>query len=397
MTKRPSKVVVLFGGRAPEHEVSIITGIQVLNALVGAGFSAIPVYVSKDGRWYLGDKSFFDIKTFADQKSATFKRKQIQLLHEPGDANLIEKPSQSWFFKIFKKLEVDVFFPCFHGRYGEDGSIQGLLELADVAYVGCGVQASAIGMDKVVSKRIAKSIGIPTLRDNWAVKSDWQKNKKEVLNKLLEGLQFPVFVKPVRLGSSIGVSRVSNRKELIEALKVAFFYDTKVMVEEDLKNSREVNVSLLGNNPYECSVTEELLSSGEMLSFEDKYITKDGRSKGMASTRRVVPAKIKKVTEDKLKRFACDFFAEIDGSGICRVDFLISSDEKEIYFNEVNTIPGSLAFYLWKHKSVNFSSLVRRLINLAIERKREKDQLVTTFDSNILEDFDEAKASKLKI
>jgi D-alanine-D-alanine ligase len=381
-------IAVLFGGRAPEHEVSIITGIQTLHALIGAGYETLPVYISKEGRWFVGDKSFYDIQTFKNQEKAIFKKPQVELVHEPDGEGLIEKPGMFSFVKTLKKFEVDVFFPCFHGKYGEDGSIQGLLELMNIPYVGCNVQASAVGMDKALSKKIAKSIGIPTLADTWVNKGQAIKNP----------IKFPAFVKPARLGSSIGIKRVKNARELKEALEVAFFYDTKVLIEEALDTPLEVNISILGNNPYEVSATELPVSSGALLSFADKYISKEGRaSKGMATAKRIIPAPIKKSTEKLIEDYSQKFFAEIDGTGIARIDYLVSKDEKKVYFNEINTIPGSLAFYLWKKKGLSFDKLVDKLVKLALEKAKQKEQLTTTFKSNILEGFSGAKAGKLKI
>jgi len=207
-------------------------------------------------------------------------------------------------------------------------------------------------------------------------------------------MDFPVFVKPAHLGSSIGITKARDIKELEDALDVAFFYDTKVVVEKSLENAKEVNISILGNNPYEVSVCEMPVSSGDVLSFEDKYITKGKASKGMASAQRLIPAPIKKETAKKIEDYANKFFAEIGGQGIARIDFLVSHDEKEIYFNEINTMPGSVAFYLWKEKGITFDKLVQKLIDLGMKRSEEKKKLITTFKSNILSGFSSTKGIK---
>lgn len=382
-----TRIAVLFGGRAPEHEISIITGIQVMNALNKNKYEVLPIYISKGGRWIIGDQSFLNPDTFKNLDDVVAKNKSVFMSFDPTNKGLI---SESKGFVLRKSLiteKVDVVFPAFHGRYGEDGSIQGLFEMAGIPYVGCDVQVSAIGMDKVVSKRVAESIGIPVLGDVWVQNSFWKTNKKQVLEDVKRKLGFPVFVKPARLGSSIGIKKAHDFKELEDALNVAFFYDTKVMVEKSLENAKEVNISIMGNNPYEISVCETPVSSGEVLSFDDKYIRKGQASKGMASAKRIVPAPIKKQTRERIEDYVKRFFAEIGGQGLARVDFLVSKGEKQIYFNEINTLPGSVAFYLWKEVGVGFDILVDKMVQLGLERFNQKNKLVTTFKSNILAGF----------
>jgi len=386
-------VGVLFGGRSPEHEVSIITGIQVLHALKKSNYDALPIYITKGGQWIVGDESFYKPETFRNSKDAV---KGQSVVYFPPDyklSSLIKEPSGVRFLKGLEKLKVDVFFPAFHGKYGEDGSVQGVFEMAGVAYVGCGVQASALGMDKVVSKIIAESIGIPVLKSGWILKSVWKESYSEAF-KNIKHLSYPLFIKPARLGSSIGIKRVENKKELIEALNVAFFYDTKVMIEECLVDAIEINISLMGNNPYEMSACEQPIASKNVLSFQDKYLSKKGPSEGMASAKRIVPAPIKKKTKYLIEEYSRKFFAEIGGEGLARIDYLLSQDEKEIYFNEINTLPGSVAFYLWKEIGVTFDQLVDKLVKLAIKRKEDASKLITTFDNNILEGFSGVKGIK---
>lgn len=388
------KVAVLFGGKSPEHEVSIITGIQIMNALDKNKYQVAPIYVSKDGRWIRGDETFLNPVTFKNLDEIAKKNKMVILSPDPNLSGFIEEPHGIGFNNSFKLEKIDIIFPAFHGRYGEDGAVQGLLELSNLPYVGCDVQASAIGMDKAVSKRVAKSIGVPVLNDCWLTIHNWKKNKKESLNKVKKSIKFPVFVKPARLGSSIGINKAKNLKGLENALDVAFFYDTKVMIEESLENAREVNISILGNNPYDVSVCEMPVSTGEILTFQDKYISKKGASKGMATAKRIIPAPIKDITKNKIEKYVKDFFAEIGGQGIARVDFLISKDETKIYLNEINTLPGSIAFYLWKENNVNFAELVDKMVNLGFEKFNDKSKLITTFKSNILSGFGGAKGIK---
>lgn len=377
-------VLVLFGGVSTEHEVSIISGIQVLNALDKTKYNAIPLYITKTGKWIKGDSSFFDPATFKNQTKAIEGKKEVFLSPDASVNYLVEKKSS--LFKSSSRESIDVIFPVFHGRLGEDGSIQGLFEMANIPYVGCGVEASAIGMDKMITKRIAQSINVPTPKGNWINQNNTQ--------NAMEGLKFPVYVKPVHLGSSIGIQRAENKKELDEALEVGFFYDTKVLVEEGIENAKEVNISLLGNNPYEISPSEMPVASSDILSFKDKYLSEGSKSHGMASLKRIVPAPIKKETLKKIQEYAVKFFSEIGGEGIVRIDFLLSKDEKKIYLNEINTMPGSLAFYLWKEANVSFPKLLDKLINLAIKRHERNQKLNTTFESNILENFRGSKGAK---
>ncbi len=383
-------VLVLFGGRSPEHEISIISGIQVLHALSAEKYHPIPVYVNKDGEWILGDKEFYNVDVFKNQQKLS-RYPKVVLLPDATRKTLCERPGAMTFFKSLLKDEIDVIFPVFHGGVGENGGMQGLFELTGIPYVGCDTQASSIAMDKVVSKQVAASVGIPVLAGNWLNKSEWTKNRISALKYVMQGLSYPVFVKPVHLGSSIAIGKAEKKQELEDALEVAFHYETKVMVESALKNPTDVNISLTGNYPpYEFSVTEQPMKTGKLLSFEDKYIA-GNKSQGMAGSKRIMPAQIKKTTEDKIKDYATKFFNEIGGSGISRIDFLISADETKVYFNEINPMPGSVAFYLWKEAGVNFTKLTDTLISLALEKHKEKLKLTTTFKSNALSGFSGAK------
>ena len=387
-------VLVLFGGRSPEHEISIITGIQVMNALNKNKYTVIPLYVTKDGEWVLGDGSYFKPETFKNLKKAIRNKPRVHISPDSQTLGLVSKSSLGTFLKSVPKGNLDVVFPTFHGRYGEDGTVQGLFELNGVAYVGCDVYASAVGMDKEFSKLVAERAGVPTLPGVVLTKRDWGENKKDCLQRVRK-LKCPLFVKPARLGSTIGIGKASNDGELEDAIDVAFFYDTKVLIEKALTGAREINISVMGNNPYSLSACEEPMRSSDVLTFEDKYVDKKGTSKGMASAKRVLPAKIKKSTEAAIDRYALAFFEGLGGSGISRLDFLMSKDERKIYFNEVNTMPGSLAFYLWKEVGVSFDKLTDKLIDLAIARKKETRQIKTAFESNVLEGFGGVKGSKI--
>lgn len=389
-----TKIAVMFGGRSTEHEVSIITGIQVMHALDKSKYELIPIYVTKEGEWILGDDSFYEPKNFSNLEKLLSGKKRILLSSDATSPVLVEKPKELTVMKSLIVDRPDVFFPAFHGRYGEDGAVQGLFEFANVAYVGCGVAASAVGMDKALSKSVAYSIGVPMPKSLWITKAEWAKNQQGVAKRIESQVGFPLFMKPARLGSSIGVVKVEKKSELGKALEVGFYYDQKILLEEAVKNPKEINISIMGNENYTVSACEQPIKSEELLSFEDKYISSAGKSKGMASSKRVLPARIKKATQEKIEKYAKDFFREINGRGIARLDFLLSQDEKKIYFNEINTMPGSVAFYLWKEAGVSFDKLVDKLVDLAIKEHKSKSSLTSTFSSNILKGFDGAKFSK---
>ncbi len=373
---------MLFGGVSAEHEVSIVTALQVMNALVEANYKVLPLYVSKEGMWILGDHRMLNPVSYRNLAEVKKLGKRVLL---PADSQ-IGLLTRGLFGYGGMMEQVDVVFPVFHGRNGEDGTIQGLIELANLPYVGCGTAASAIGMDKYLAKRIAKDLGITVVQDVLVTRNDWEKGRKNILNKIKENLGSDVFVKPNDLGSSIGINRAKNLEELENALEVAFVYSNRILVEKTLNRKMELNISIIGNDPYEVSAIEQPISESEVLSFQDKYISSEGKTKGMAGAKRLVPAPISEKLKSEVAQSATRFFGAIGGKGISRVDFMLDIKGK-LYFNEINTIPGSLAFYLWKASKVSFNELVSRLVILAEEEWRSKNTLVSVFESNILEKF----------
>ena len=365
-------VMVVYGGVSPEHDVAIVTALQVMAALKDADFEVMPVYISKEGNWYLGNDCFTDPRSYKDIRALLKKGKKVVWSADPS-MGLMEK--NWWGFGVTVR-QPDVVFPVIHGRGGEDGTLQGLLEMAGTPYVGCSVTASAVKIDKYLAKKIAQSCGLEVLKDILVIKGE----KMSLADK--KALKYPVMVKPVGLGSSIGLSRVSGVKDLDDALEVAFCYDRRVIIEEALSDFDEVNISVLGNNPYVVSKTEEPKSSGKVLSFADKYEGQKA-SKGMAGSKRLIPAQQSAAIIKKIEEGAVKLFRAIGGKGIARVDFMVDKKGK-VYFNEINTMPGSLAFYLWQASGVPFEKLVKRLVDLAFAEADEKRRLICTFDSNIL-------------
>lgn len=374
--KKNLNIMVVFGGVSPEHEVAIITAVQAMNALKKEGFDVLPIYISKDGNWYKGDNRFLDFNFYKNLDKVVTSGKSFVLPANRNTHPLIK----NWLGFSPVEEEVDVVFPIFHGQNGEDGTIQGLLELSNLPYVGGGVLTGSAGMDKFVTKRIAEGIGVNVVKDFLLTRGTF--DKKDAMASAKK-LGFPLYVKPANLGSSIGITRVSKTDKFIDAVEVAFCYDDRVLVEEAINLEREINISVMGNNPYEVSVTEQPIAKGETLSFEDKYLANSKKEKGMASLKRIIPAPISKTDEGLVQDYARKIFGAINGKGLARVDFMMDKKGK-IYFNEINTIPGSLAFYLWDKSGYTFDKLVTKLVGLALESWQSKQSKTTVFESNIL-------------
>ena len=392
MNNRKIKVAVIFGGTNTEHEISIVSAIQAMEALKDFGHSIIPIYITKKGTWLLGDNSFTKPETYKHPKKLLDKHPTCSLI--PKKTPTLK--TQSRFIK--KTINFNVAFPIFHGKNGEDGTVQGLLKLYNIPYAGCTHIPSTVGIDKHISKRIAESLGIKTAKDIVVYKHDWEKNKKNITKKASK-LSQSVFIKPVKLGSSIGITKAKNSKEIEWGIDVAFAHDTKVLIEESIEDMMEVNISILGNNPYQVSITEMTAGLDEILSFQDKYLrsnkkTSDHNQMGMASLQRQIPAPVSKKIIKKIEQHSKDFFQAIDGRGMARIDYMVK-DEK-IYFNEINTIPGSLSFYLWKETNLPFPKLVNRLVELAIDDWNQNQKQTTIFTSNILSHYNEGAAKGAK-
>ena len=379
------RIAVLFGGKSPEHEVSIITANQTIQAIDKERFDVVPIYVTKEGNWLFGSE-LNKLENFKDLTTLAGKAKEGYLLPSP---NYREIKSPQANFKLFSKElteRVDVLFPCFHGGVGENGSFQGFAELLELPYVGSGVVGSATGFDKVIMKQLFSAHELPQVKYQWFFRSEWEQDATALLKKIETGLTYPLFVKPANAGSSVGVAKASNHTELRNAIEVAACYDRKIIVEESFENAREMNVSVLGNtgSKLDASVCEEVAGSNDFLTYSDKY-EGGGKSQGMASTKRIVPAQIPASLSTKLQTLAKQAFSALDCSGVARIDFLVRDEDIRII--EINTIPGSLSFYLWKASGTDFTTLTTRLIELAQERRQEQNKNVTTFSTNILQNY----------
>lgn len=377
-----TKVAVIFGGVSVEHEVSVISALQAIHAMDESKYEAIPIYISKSKEWYTGDV-LKDIANYKDLEQL-FKNADKVVLEQENESKVILRKKERTLFSKGIISAIDVVFPVIHGTNGEDGSLQGYLELLGLPYAGCDVASSAAGMDKVMMKQILRDTGIPIVDYEWFYSSKWHEDQEEVKG-LAEKVGYPVIVKPANLGSSVGISKATNEEELEEAIELAISYSFKIIIEKMVTDLTEVNCSVIGDyEEVESSVCEQVLSTDEILSYADKYQSggKTGDSKGMESVNRVIPAEISDQATKTVKELAERTFRVLNASGVSRIDFLIDKEEN-IFVNEINTIPGSLSFYLWEPTGKDFTALTDQLIQLALKRERERQSIQFSIDTNL--------------
>jgi D-alanine-D-alanine ligase len=377
------RVGVIYGSRTVEHEVSIITAMQVMDALDRDRYDVVPLYLTKDGDWLTGD-ALRKLETYQADADARRGLTRAALSPAPSGGSLLgSERGRLLPFGAASRLAIDVAFPCMHGTFGEDGTLQGLLELADVPYVGSGVLASALGMDKIAMKAIFRANGLPVVDCAVVRRGEWVASKPAVVERLSRDVGFPAFVKPANLGSSVGISRATDAATLADALDVATSYDRRVLVERSLEGALDVNCSVLGqDDDLKVSVCEQPVAWENFLSYEDKYI-RGGKSQGMKGLSRRIPAPITAALTAQVQDLARRAFQAVDAAGVARIDFLLTPSE-QVYVNEINTIPGSLAFYLWEASDLPFPRLLDQLIDIALARHAAKKQLTYTFDSALL-------------
>ncbi len=388
------KLGVLFGGVSVEHEVSIITAIQAMNSIDNIKYDVIPIYIAKDGTWYSG-MMLKDMKIYSDMDLLKRYAKEVVLYKCDGRFVLQNKRG------LFKKVvaELDVCFPIMHGTSGEDGNLQGYLETVGIPYCEADTYAAVVGQDKVFMKQIWGASGVPIVKYEWFYDTDYNKNPEKIIEKL-EKLGYPLIVKPARLGSSVGISVCKDVNELREAISEAINYDTKILVEEVVKNLTEVNISVLGNyQKQSLSVIEEVGSSNKLLTYEDKYVggaKGKGPSKGMASAKRIIPARISEKLAKEVNDIAVKAYRSLNATGVVRIDFLIDTKNEKVYANEINSIPGSLSFYLWNKTDKEYPELLDEIITLGIREYKNKSSKVHSFDTNILSNFATSGAKGVK-
>lgn len=374
------KVVVLFGGVSVEHEVSIISALQAMNAMDTNKYDVIPVYQSKKSHFYSGD-GLKKIENFQNLDELFKKIPQVSFIKEKQKHYLLEHQGM-----FHKKTRIDVVIPIVHGRLVEDGSIQGFLESIGIPYAGSNVMASAIGQDKVFMKLAFEKAAIPTVAWVSFTQNEYLQDQEAALKKA-ENLNYPLILKPASLGSSIGISFVKDRETLERALSTAFSFDDKIIIEKAVQNLKELNCSLLGDGKkVRTSALEEVFMKDAILSYSDKYLS-NSKSKGMASTARECPAKLDKKTEEDVKDLAIRCFNALGCLGVARMDFLMDEKTQKVYANEINTIPGSLSFYLWEASGLSFSALMDTLVEQAIRTHSQREKRITSIDTNLLANF----------
>lgn len=384
------KVGVIFGGQTVEHEVSVISAVQAMNYMNQDKYDIIPIYIAKDRTWYTG-KMLMEIDVYKDFESLKKYAKKVTMVRKDGVFYL-----QTLGFLKKVVSEIDIVFPIVHGNTMEDGTIQGYLETLGIPYVGSHILGSALGQDKVVMKQVMASSDIPVVPYLWFYDNEFLENREDIEYKVNK-LGYPVIVKPASLGSSVGIGMAKTSSELNSCVAEAIKYDSKIIVEKVVENLVEVNCSVLGNyEVQEVSAIEEVMSVNEFLTYKDKYVgnAKGGKSKGMASTNRIIPARINKKQEELVRSLAVDTFKVLNLSGVCRIDFLIDKLKDKVYVNEPNTIPGSLAFYLWEPVGKSYPELLDDLINLAIKDYKNRSKKTNSFDTNILSMAGGLKGSK---
>jgi D-alanine-D-alanine ligase len=371
------RVGVIYGGRSGEHDVSLASAAAVIKNLDPGRYDAIPIRIGRDGRWSLPERpptlvSAAAVIEAGQAGGPEAAREAYLVAHPDGDALMTIDRTASAVPSI-GGVGLDVIFPVLHGPYGEDGTVQGLLELAGVPYVGDGVLASAVGMDKAAMKLVFTACGLPICDYDVVLKREWQRDERAVMTRVVNRLGFPVFVKPANLGSSVGVSKVKHASELRAALNLAAQFDRKLVVEAAVPHTREIECAVLGNDEPEASVAGEVVPSHEFYDFEAKYIDE---------SKLLIPAPLPAAQAEAVRALAIAAFKAIDGAGMARVDFLLDGERGTLYLNELNTIPGftTIGMYskLWEASGIPFPALLDRLIALALERHAEKRQLRTS-------------------
>lgn len=377
------KVGVFFGGSSVEHEVSIISAAQAMAALDREKYDVVPIYLSKNNLLFC-DPKLLEIETFRDMDKLEKSLDQMALV-KSGPKFFLTPIKKSLFAK---PVEVDLIIPVVHGTHCEDGTVQGLFESVGIPYAGCDVIAAAVGQDKVVMKHILQNSGIPIVEWFWFYRYDFEQNTSDYLIRC-KALGYPVVVKPANLGSSVGITVAQNEEEFIVAVQEASRYDVKIVVEKGITDLREINASVLGfDQDLRVSVLEEVRKSDAILSYENKYIgSAKGSSKGMASASRIVPAPINETQTQHIQELAIATFKALGSSGVARIDFMLDGQNDRIYVNEINTIPGSLAFYLWEATGLDFSALMDQLVKQAVDRQRMREKMIFSYETNLLANY----------
>lgn len=366
-----------------EHEISVISALQAINAFDKDKYNIIPIYISKQGRWYTGPQ-LLDIKNYRDMSRLVSQAEEVFMRPEYGDFNLYKVHTGLLSKKNPVVVELHVAIPVLHGTNGEDGVFEGLLETIGIPFAGCNTLSSANGMDKITMKMILRAENVPVVDYVWFTDHQWNSSRDEQVKKIEEKLGYPVIVKPANLGSSVGIGTASNRAELIEKINNAEKFSQRIIVEHMIEQLKEINCSVLGDaDEHQASVCEEPIKTGKFLSYEDKYMGGSKTTQGMQASDKRIPADLPTEVSEKIRHIAAETFRVLSCHGVSRVDVMIDEKDGNVYVNEINTIPGSLSFYLWEASGITFTQLMDRLVALALKRKRATDRKTFTYDQNI--------------
>lgn len=383
-----TNIGVFFGGRSTEHEISVISASQAMAAINRDKYDVTPIYISKQGKWYTGEM-LFDTKNYRDMDALIAKCQEVYMRPIYGDYNLYKSKKPMFGSDVITKL--DVVIPVLHGSNVEDGIFEGVLQTIGIPYAGCDVLASANGMDKITMKMILASCDIPVVDYVWFTDKQWFSQRDELIAKIEGKLGYPVIVKPANLGSSVGIGCAHDREQLIEKIDNAEQYSSRIVVEYMVKDLQEINCSVLGDcDDYQMSVLEQPLTSQDILTYTDKYMGGTKSAQGMAASAKKFPADLPECETKRIQYLAGETFRVLSCHGVSRVDVMIEGasqpDEtgcRKIYVNEINTIPGSLSFYLWEGTGISFEEEMEKLVQLAIKRKREEGMKTVSYDQNI--------------
>ena len=377
-----TNMAVFFGCRSVEHEVSVISAVQAMNAIDRSKYEVIPVYVTKDGEMFTSPL-LFDIESFKGNLDELVKKcEQVTFIRLKNKT--VMRTLVSGLFKKSKDTVIDLAFPIVHGTNCEDGTMAGYFEFLNLPYISCDIISAAVGMDKAVFKSVLKSAGLPVLDCMTFRSREYSAEKEHFIKAIGEKIGYPLIIKPANLGSSVGITKVNNESELESAISLAASFAEKILAERAVENLREINCSVLGDaDSCIASVCEEPFMHDEILSYADKY-EGNSKSKGMASLGRKIPADISEELSEKIRELSVKIMKATGSSGVVRIDYLLDSKSGEVFANEINTIPGSLAFYLWEASGIKYTELIDRLADIAFKRQRNRDNLTFTIKTNIL-------------
>lgn len=373
---------VFFGGQSPEHEISIITGEFALAELRKMGHNAVSVYVDRKGRWFC-DEELSRLKFFEGdytEKLDALPEYSLSLQSSQKQLKLVNKGLLSK-----KEITIDFVFPAFHGLGGEDGTVQGLCEFFNVPYAGCGIYASSIAVDKAHTKKMLRALNIPTTDFCIFTKDEWEKSSENIMGKIKEELTFPVFAKPARSGSSIGISKIKTEADLEEALNLAFYYDTKIVVENGVENIIDLTCAVLSNGTdVQVSHVQESLFESDLFDYSVKYLEDGGAQTGNAESNLVIPANISEEDTKKVHKYSKQIFAEMGANGTARVDFLMNRKTGELFANEINTLPGTLYHHLWEKTGVHIHKVLENMLTHGQKRWDDTQNIHTDFATEVL-------------